>query len=132
MLSLASKDKEIKFLLDENVKKELLEFLKSKGYDVIFKAKGLTNGKLAEYSKIEQRVLVTNDRHFTDSSKFSKEDIFSIIWLKIPQDKVKLLLESFSKLLEEVPFNKFEGNLITLNENKFEIKPINQKHIKSS
>ena len=36
MSSLASQEKELKFLLDENVKRELLQFLKQQDIDVIF------------------------------------------------------------------------------------------------
>ncbi|MBI2667365.1 hypothetical protein HYX17_01185 [Candidatus Woesearchaeota archaeon] len=36
---------QLKFLLDENVKKELLKFLKSEGYDITFKPRGFSNGK---------------------------------------------------------------------------------------
>ena len=81
MSSLTSKDKELKFLLDENVKKELLQFLK-KDFDVIFKPKRLSDDKLSEFSKSEQRVFVTNDEDF---SEFTKEEIFSVVWLRIPQ-----------------------------------------------
>src|SRR3990167_4491167 len=86
MSSLISNDKKLKFLLDENVKKELLQFLK-KDFDVIFKPKGLSNGRLAELSKSEQRVFVTNDWDFTDKFSYNKETIFSIVWLRIPQNK---------------------------------------------
>jgi len=61
MLSSESKDDEIKFLLDENVKRKLLMFLKSNEYNAVSKTKGLSNGKLAEFSKSEQRIFVTND-----------------------------------------------------------------------
>jgi hypothetical protein len=48
----------LKFLLDENVKKALLSFLKSKEYDVVFKPKGLSNGKLASFSKSSKEYLL--------------------------------------------------------------------------
>ncbi len=114
-----------KFLLDENVKKELLQFLKSQGYDVISKPKGLTNGRLAAYSKSESRVLVTNDADFTDPLLFSREKIFSVVWLQVPQDNPKSLISSFSALL--AGFSKLsglEGQLIVLKENSFEAKPL--------
>ena len=86
-MSLLVLKKKLKFLLDENVKMELLGFLKQHGFDAVFKLKKLSNGILAEFSKSEQRVLITNDKHFADSSKFPKENIFSVVWLRIPQDK---------------------------------------------
>ena len=118
--------KKLKFLLDENVKKELLGFLKQQGLDVIFKPKKLSNGILAEFSKSEQRVLITNDKHFADSSIFPKDKIFSIVLLKIPQDKTSILLKSFSILLEDKSKpDDFEGFLIELKEEgKFKSSPI--------
>src|SRR3989344_4581539 len=104
----------MKFLLDENVKKELLKFLKQKGFDVVFKPKELSNGTLAEFSKLEQRVLISNDRHFTNSPKFSKEKIFSVVWLRIPQDKPEILLNKFSELLDKIKPEEFKGKFIIL------------------
>ena len=116
------KDTELRFLLDENVKKELLKFLKSEGYDATFKPKGLANGELAAFSKSEQRILVSNDEHFTDSLKFPKDKLFSVVWLRVPQDKPESLLKSFSLLLKSKSKPEdFEGFLITLKDGDFEI-----------
>jgi predicted nuclease of predicted toxin-antitoxin system len=123
MLSSTSKDKGLKFLLDENVKKELLQFLK-KDFDVIFKPKQLDNGELSEFSKLEQRVFITNDWDFTEKSLYNKETIFSIVWLRIPQDKPEILLREFSKLLNEVKPKEFKGKFITLYEDRFTIEPL--------
>ena len=123
MSSLTSKDKKLRFLLDENVKKELLQFLK-KDFDAIFKPKSLSNGELAELSKSEQRVFVTNDWDFTDKFSYNKETIFSIVWLRIPQNKPESLLKEFSKLIDENSSENFEGKLITLYEDKFTLEPL--------
>ena len=120
----------VKFLRDENVKRRLERFLKQQGVDIISKPKGLSNGKLAEFSLSEQRILVTNDKHFTNSSVFPKEKIFSIVLLRIPQDKSELLIEEFSKLLEKKSSLKdFEGYLITLYEDRFELDPIPSREV---
>ena len=123
MSSSVLKKKELKFLLDENVKKELLQFLK-KDFDVIFKPKQLDNGKLSEFSKSEERIFVTNDWNFTDKFSYNKETIFSIVWLRIPQDNPELLLNSFSKLLKETKSEDFEGKFITLYEDRFTVGPL--------
>jgi len=117
----------IRFLSDENLDKRLERFLQQHGVDIISKPKKLSNGKLAEFSKSEQRVLVTNDEDFIDSERFSKERIFSVIWSKVPQDKLESLISSFSKLLKETKPEDFEGNLITLYEDRFEIESIPSK-----
>ena len=113
-----------KFLRDENVKRRLETFLKQQGFDIISKPKGLSNGKLAEFSKSEQRVFITNDWDFTDKFLYNKGTMFSIVWLKIPQDKPEELLSSFSKLLKEIKPEDFKGKLIILSEDKFEISPL--------
>lgn len=117
----SSASRSIKFLRDENVKRRLEIFLKQQGIDIISKPSGLSNGKLAEFSKLEQRVLITNDWHFADSSKFPKEKIFSVVWLRIPQDSPELLITAFSKLLKEAKLEDFEGKLIILYKGRFEI-----------
>lgn len=114
----------VKFLSDENLDKRLEEFLKQQGINIVSKPKGLSNGKLAKFSKSEKRVLVTNDDDFTNSEHFPKEKIFSVVWSKIPQDKLEILLKSFSKLLKETKSEDFEGKLITLYEDRIEESPI--------
>lgn len=115
----------VKFLRDENVKIRLEKFLKQKGIDITSKPSGLSNGKLAEFSMLEERMLITNDKHFTDASKFPKEKIFGVIWLRIPQDNPQLLIDAFSDMLERLKdFKDFKGKIITLYLDKFDISPI--------
>mgnify|MGYP001614298404 CR=1 FL=1 len=119
------RDTELRFLLDENVKKELLKFLKSEGYDAAFKPKGLSNGELAAFSKSEQRILVSNDEHFTDPLKFPKDKLFSVVWLRVSQGNPGALLKSFSLLLKSKSKPEdFEGFLITLKDGDFEASEI--------
>ena len=112
----------LKFLLDENVKRRLLTFIKSRGFDARIAPKGVTNGKLAEFCKLEKRVLITNDSDFSNPLLFPKEKVFSIVMLKIPQDMPEALLNIFEKLLKEkTNVRDFEGKLITLKEKKIEV-----------
>ena len=122
-MSLSTSPSKLKFLFDENVDERLKRFLKQKGVDVISKPKRLSNGKLAEFSKLEQRVLVTNDEDFIE---FNREKIFSVVWLRIPQRKIESLINSFSKLLKDKSKpDDFEGFFIELREDgKFKSSPI--------
>ncbi len=120
-MSSSSPKKRLRFLVDENIKKELLKFLISKGFDTVPAPKGYTNGQLAKISIVESRILVTNDIHFINSEKFPKEKIFSVVWLRVPQNKPEALLRSFSDLLRKKPKSgDFEGYLIELKEDGFE------------
>lgn len=110
-----------KFLRDENVKKRLEVFLKTQGFDVLSKPKGLSNGKLAEFSKLEKRVFVTNDTDFSNLEQLSSEKIFSVVWLRIPQDKPESLIPAFSRLLKETKPADFEGKLFILYEDRIEV-----------
>jgi len=47
--------------------------------------------------------------------------------LRIQQDKPESLLSSFSKLLKETKSEDFEGNFITLYEDKFTLEPLSKK-----
>ena len=125
-MSLLISPSKFKFLFDENVDKRLERFLKQQGFDIVSKPKGLANGKLADFSKSEKLVLVTNDEDFIG---FNKERIFSVVWLRIPQREIGSLIESFSKLVKEAKPEDFKGNLITLNESGFKISPLSSKSL---
>ena len=118
-MSLSTFHFETKFLFDENVDKRLENFLKNIGVDVLSKPKGLKNGKLAEFSKTENRILVTNDEDFIH---YSKRKIFSLVWLRIPQNNIEILKEQFANMIKNLNKQKdFEGKIILLNEKDFEI-----------
>lgn len=92
-----------KFILDENVHRKLERFLLSKNYDVCIIPKGAKNGVLAAKSKTEKRIFVTNDSDFTT---YSKESIFCVNWLRIPQFKP----ESLSLFFEDVKKHCKQGS----------------------
>jgi len=112
----------LRFLFDENVDARLVRHLRKQGLDVEYKPKGLANGSLARLSHRERRVLVTNDADF---AMFKCGDVFSVVWLRIPQDKLDLLTESFSRMLKQLRPDAFEGNIIRLFEDRFETNPLN-------
>lgn len=109
----------LRFLLDENVKRKLYLFLKSKAFDVKLVSNGSTDAEIARISKKEKRILVTNDEDFI---YYSSDKVFAIIWLRIPQAETKILIDSFVKLLQEL--ENFSGKLITLNPNEWIENPL--------
>src|SRR3989344_4338431 len=113
-----SKDR---FLLDENVRAELGRFLREKGCDVKIAQKGSSDTVLAQLSLEEKRVFVTNDADFTE---YSKDEIFSLVWLRIPQHDSATLLDSFEKLLGDS--HMFKGNLVILWPGKLDISPLGE------
>lgn len=122
IMSSSPSQSKLRFLMDENVHRELGLSLKSEGFDVVFSQKGISNGKLATFSKSESRVLITNDSDFT---LLPKAKVFSVIWLRIPQNEPESLLKSFSRLLKEKEAPEdIEGKLIVLKKEGFEACPM--------
>ena len=99
-----------RFLLDENVRRELYPFLKKHHFNVKLCPKGLRNGTIAKFCLSEARTLVTNDDDFL---RMSTKEIHSIIWLKIPQNDPKGLIKAFTQFLDSSPSN-LKGSIITL------------------
>ena len=107
-----------RFLLDENVRIELLRFLKQESYDVV-QIRGLTNGKVAQMSVKEKRVLVTNDSDFANREIYAPDKIFSVIILRLPQSNVDMLMRSFSFVFG-LDAHEFEGKIYELKEKRIE------------
>lgn len=107
------------FLLDENVRIELSRYLKTEGFYVKFMPKSTPDSKLADLSKRDKLIIVTNDEDFTD---YPEGKVFCVIWLRILQSDPQTLISSFVKLLSE--FTSFEGKLIVLEPNKWKDFPL--------
>lgn len=107
------------FLLDENVDSHLYKFLSSKDIDVKLASKGSSDKEIAKICLTENRILVTNDEDFQG---YSDDEIYSVVWLRIPQSKPDLLMQSFTKLLSEC--NQFKGRIIVLYESDWKDFPL--------
>lgn len=110
------------FLLDENVRAELAHFLAAKGFDSISLPKGAPDRILAIASRRNKRVLVTNDRDF---SLYSADMVYCVIWLRVPQRDIDVLLARFEMLLTQC--ERYAGQLITVDSYAWKIEPLLQK-----
>lgn len=81
--------------------------------------KSSTDKQIAAISLKEKRILVTND---SDFSFFTKDEVFGLIWLKVPQKDLHTLISSFKKMLEEC--TNYQGFLIFLEVSKWKAKKI--------
>lgn len=116
---MSSSIRKMQFLLDENVRGELLPFLQKMGISVRIAPKGSSDKTLASISIKEKHVLVTNDEDFTE---YPKSAIFSVVWLRIPQNDLQSLLGMFNQLLKEC--KDFKGKLIVLEKNIWKDVPL--------
>lgn len=98
-----------KFLLDENVHLSLYKYLNGKGVDVKLVPKSASDEQVAVISKREKRVLVTNDEDFCS---YDSDELYCVIWLRVPQGDIDTLLSSFGGLIESM--KSFMGKLVVL------------------
>lgn len=108
-----------KFLLDENVKRKLLQFLTAGGFDVKIPPKESTDLEVAKISNKENRVLVTNDEDFI---YYASDQINAVIWLRVPQADSESLVISFDKMLKKI--KTFSGKLIVLYKDRWDEFPL--------
>lgn len=116
---MSSSIRNLKFILDENVRVELSQFLKSKGCNTKLALQSTRDSTIASISRKEKRILVTNDEDF---STYAKDEIFSVVWLRIPQNNPQALVSSFEKLLDEL--KNFKGKLVVLNVGRWKSFPL--------
>ena len=116
--------KKSRFLLDENVRVELDGFLISCKVDFTRLAPSTSDIVIAETSRREERVVVTNDEDFTG---VFKGKVFAVVWLKIPQKDVNALITSFQKLLNECA--SFKAKLVILNINAWKAIPFPERKV---
>lgn len=111
----------IKFLLDENIRIEVKEFLESKGFLTEYAPKGISNGKLASLAKEKKYVLVSRDHDFINSVLFPPNQFSGIIVLSVHPPTVEKLIKGSELLLSKV--KEFEGKLFVVKEDEFEVFP---------
>ena len=87
-----------RFLLDENVSSKLARLLADRKVAFIAAPVSTSDRKLAELSLAESLIVVTND---TDFSEMYKNEVFGVVWLRVPQDKPAILVRQFEALLDD-------------------------------
>ena len=107
-----------KFLLDENIRIEIKEFLKSKGFSAEYAAKGASDERLAAMAKGGKLALLTRDTDFLNSDMFQPKEYSGIIVLRIHPPTEEKLTSALSSLLAEV--REFEGKLFVVWEEGYE------------
>ena len=109
-----------RFLLDENVRFELDAWLRRQGADAVRGEKGVSDKALAGRSRRESRVVVTNDGDF---AQYGANDVFGVVWLRIPQNDPDGLIKAFDPLFSWLP-SRFKGKLIILSLEGAEVVPL--------
>jgi predicted nuclease of predicted toxin-antitoxin system len=112
----------MRFLIDENIRREIIEFLKQKGHDVAVVPSGIEDDMVAKLAKKEKRILLTHDKHFTNIFSYPPKEFFGIIRIKIHPPRLKEILSSLGELLQRLSYEDLEKRLIILRKDGFQIK----------
>ena len=97
----------LKFLLDENIPKSVMNFLKSKKISVEYVPRGAKNSKVAEIAKEKKTLL------------YPPEEFYGIVVFKIHPPKPELLIKALSNFIGEI--NDFKGKLFIIGKEGFKV-----------
>jgi predicted nuclease of predicted toxin-antitoxin system len=106
----------LRFLLDENVREEVKEFLESKGFSAEYAPKGVVNTEIASLARERELVLITRDKDFLNTGLFPPKRFFGIVVFRIHPPTAERLIKGLSKLLEEV--KEFKGKTFEVEEER--------------
>jgi len=109
----------LKFLLDENIPKSIMNFLKSEGISVEYVLKGAKNNKVAQTAKEKKAVLITRDSDFANTLAYPPEKFYGIIVFQIHPPKPDLLIKALSDFMEEI--DDFKGKLFVIGKEGFKV-----------
>lgn len=113
----------MKFLIDENVRKEVGDFLQKSGHDVKLVTPGSSNSEVIQLAVEEKRILLTHDKHFSDIFLYPPENFYGIILIKIHPPVVSHIIEAIENLLCKITPSDIDKHLIILEKDDFRIYP---------
>jgi len=119
-MSLSNKPK---LLCDANIPFKLSKLLKETGFDIIEPPLYAKDSEIAKLAKLENRVILTFDRHFGNITLFPPEKYFGIIFIRIRPPLINSVLSSLIKLFESVEHSEFKGRLYILSLSGFRVFP---------
>ena len=112
----------LKLLIDENIRREVADFLAISGNDIVRVPKGSSDTLIAKIAKNERRIIITHDGDFTNMLSYPPKEYAGIIHIKIHPPKAETIIPALTKLFTKLSVKKFEKKLIILEENTFLIR----------
>ena len=109
----------MKFLIDENVRKEVIDFIKDLGYDVLMPPSGCSDEEIAKIAKKERIVILTHDVHFANILAYPPNEFFGIIRIKIHPPKAETTINALKNLFNKVPLSEIDKKLVILEKDGF-------------
>lgn len=112
----------MRFLIDENVRKEVIDFLGSCDHDILTVKPGSEDKKIAQIAKETKRVILTHDQHFADILMYPPQEYSGIIRIKIHPPSPATIINALKDLLSEITPDKLDKKLVILEEDGFRLR----------
>lgn len=112
----------MRLLVDENVRQEVIDFLKSSGYDILLVPRGLKDEKIAQIAKEEKRIILTHDQHFADILTYSPEEYSGIIRIKIHPPSAPIIIRLLKDFFQKFAQKDLDKKLVILERDGFRIR----------
>lgn len=120
----------LKFLIDENVGKSVVDFLKKEGFDcMVATANELASREdvfLLEYAFREGRIVITNDKDFGFLVFRQKLPSHGIILFRFINESPSLKISALEYLLS-LEEGRLMNHFIVISEDKIRFRPIREK-----
>ena len=111
-----------KLIADENLRREVIEFLRKQGYGIKVPAKGLKNGQVLSLALEEKRVLLTHDKDFLDPLLYPPTKTDGIVVIRIHPPTVSEICAALEDLFNKLSPEHLNKKLIVLEKDGFRIR----------
>jgi predicted nuclease of predicted toxin-antitoxin system len=112
----------LRFLIDENVRKEVADFLRLCGHDVLILGSGIKDEETARIAKETKRIILTHDQHFADILMYPPEEYPGIIRIKIHPPSAPAIINALKDFLSKIGPDRLGKKLIILEEDGFRVR----------
>src|SRR3989338_9896611 len=109
----------MKFLLDENIRKEIKDFLMVSGYNIASVPKGSSDIRIAKIAKLERRIILTHDSDFSNMLLYPPCEYSCIILIKIHPPIADIIITAMKNLFERLPESRIDKKFIILERDNF-------------
>lgn len=111
------------FLVDENVRSDVTEFLSTLG-DVKHVPRSASDEAVAKIAEKEWRILITHDKDFANRLAYHPDRFAGIVILRIHPPAPDVIINALSKLFSLYDENALDGRLVLLGPEDFIIHPL--------
>jgi len=112
----------MRLLVDENVRKEVVDFLITCGHDVLTAASGAKDEEIASAAKRAKRIILTHDQHFADILMYPPEEYPGIIRIKIHPPGSTAIIKALKEFLPEISPHTIDKKLVILEKDGFRVR----------